>query len=48
MDITLCPKVICKKLLMKEYINMGSKETWVGFGEALYELGKQNPDIVAL
>lgn len=27
---------------------MGSKETRVGFGEALYELGKQNPDIVAL
>ena len=33
---------------MKEFINMGSRETRVGFGEGLYELGKQNPDIVAL
>ena len=33
---------------MKEYINRGSKETRVGFGEALFELGKQNPAIVAL
>jgi len=33
---------------MKEYINTGSKETRVGFGEALHELGRQNPNIVAL
>ena len=33
---------------MKEFINRGSKETRVGFGEALVELGKQNPAIVAL
>jgi transketolase len=33
---------------MKEYINKGSKETRAGFGEALYELGQQNPEIVAL
>jgi transketolase len=33
---------------MKEYINTGSKETRTGFGEALLEIGKQNPDIVAL
>jgi transketolase len=33
---------------MKEFINRGFKETRVGFGEALVELGKQNPEIVAL
>jgi transketolase len=33
---------------MKEYINRGSKETRVGFGEALLELGKVNPAVVAL
>jgi len=33
---------------MKEYINRGSKETRVGFGEALLELGKINPSVVAL
>jgi transketolase len=33
---------------MKEYINTGLKETRVGFGEALHELGRQNPNIVAL
>jgi transketolase len=33
---------------MTEYINTGSKETRVGFGEALHELGRQNPNIVAL
>jgi transketolase len=33
---------------MKEFFNRGSKETRAGFGEALYELGKQNDAIVAL
>ncbi len=33
---------------MKEYTNTGSKDTRSGFGEALLELGKQNPDVVAL
>jgi len=33
---------------MKEYPNTGSKDTRSGFGEALLELGKQNPDVVAL
>ena len=33
---------------MKQYINTGSKETRAGFGEALLEIGKQNPDVVAL
>lgn len=33
---------------MTEYINSGSKDTRSGFGEALFELGKQNPDVVAL
>lgn len=33
---------------MKEYLNTGSKDTRSGFGEALYELGKENPKIVAL
>jgi len=33
---------------MRQYINTGSKDTRSGFGEALLELGKQNPDIVAL
>ena len=33
---------------MKEYINSGSKDTRSGFGEALNELGKLNPDVVAL
>jgi transketolase len=33
---------------MKEYTNTGAKDTRSGFGEALLELGKQNPDVVAL
>lgn len=33
---------------MQEYINTGSRDTRSGFGEALLELGKLNPDIVAL
>lgn len=33
---------------MKEYINLGSKDTRSGFGEALLELGKTHPDVVAL
>ncbi len=33
---------------MTEYTNKGSKDTRSGFGEALLELGKQNPDVVAL
>jgi transketolase len=33
---------------MTEYTNQGSKDTRSGFGEALLELGKQNPNVVAL
>ncbi len=33
---------------MTEYLNQGSKDTRSGFGEALYELGKQNPKVVVL
>lgn len=33
---------------MKEYINSGSKDTRSGFGEGLLELGRQNPDVVAM
>ncbi|MCX6240850.1 MAG: transketolase family protein [Bacteroidetes bacterium] len=33
---------------MKEYTNSGSKDTRSGFGEAMHELGKTNPDVVAL
>jgi len=33
---------------MVEYTNTGLKDTRSGFGEALLELGKQNPDVVAL
>lgn len=33
---------------MTEYTNQGSKDTRSGFGEALLELGKLNPDVVAL
>ena len=33
---------------MTEYKNLGSKDTRSGFGEALLELGKQNPNVVAL
>ncbi len=33
---------------MKNFINLGSKDTRSGFGEALLELGKQNPNVVAL
>jgi len=33
---------------MTIYTNTGSKDTRSGFGEALLELGKQNPDVVAL
>jgi transketolase len=29
-------------------VNQGDKDTRSGFGEALYELGKSNPDVVAL
>jgi len=34
--------------MMKEYTNKGSKDTRSGFGEALLELGKTNPYVVAL
>ena len=33
---------------MTEYNNLGSKDTRSGFGEALLELGRQNPNVVAL
>jgi transketolase len=33
---------------MAEYSNTGSKDTRSGFGEALLELGRENPDVVAL
>ncbi len=33
---------------MREYVNQGSKDTRSGFGEALLELGRENPDVVAL
>jgi len=33
---------------MNKYINTGSKDTRSGFEEALYELGKSNPNVVAL
>jgi transketolase len=33
---------------MKDYQNSGSKDTRSGFGAALLELGRKNPDIVAL
>ena len=33
---------------MVEFTNTGSKDTRSGFGEALLELGKLNPDVVAL
>ena len=33
---------------MTEYTNSGAKDTRSGFGEAMLELGKQNPDVVAL
>ena len=33
---------------MVEYRNTGSKDTRSGFGEGLLELGKKNPDVVAL
>ncbi|MCX6268407.1 MAG: transketolase family protein [Bacteroidetes bacterium] len=33
---------------MTEYINQGSKDTRSGFGEALLELGKSNPNVIAL
>ena len=33
---------------MTEYTNTGSKDTRSGFGEGLLELGKTNPDVVAL
>jgi transketolase len=33
---------------MKKFINTGSKDTRSGFGEGLYELGKSNPNVVAL
>lgn len=33
---------------MVEFTNTGSKDTRSGFGEALLELGRKNPDVVAL
>jgi transketolase len=33
---------------MTEYVNQGSKDTRSGFGEALLELGRMNPQVVAL
>jgi transketolase len=33
---------------MVEYINTGSKDTRSGFGDAMHELGKSNPDVVVL
>lgn len=33
---------------MKQYINTGDKDTRSGFGAGLYELGVENPDVVAL
>ena len=33
---------------MKEFTNTGSNDTRSGFGEGLYELGKKNPNVVAL
>ncbi len=33
---------------MTEYKNLGSKDTRSGFGEGLAELGRQNPNVVAL
>mgnify|MGYP001439147517 FL=1 len=33
---------------MKEYINQGSKDTRSGFGDGLTELGRINPNVVAL
>jgi len=33
---------------MKKFTVTGNKDTRSGFGEALYELGKTNPDVVAL
>jgi transketolase len=33
---------------MTEYKNLGSKDTRSGFGEALLEVGRQNPNVVAL
>lgn len=33
---------------MNKYVNTGSKDTRSGFGEALYELGQTNPNVVAL
>jgi transketolase len=33
---------------MKEYLNTGSKDTRSGFGAGLLELGRSNPDVVAL
>lgn len=33
---------------MKKYINTGSKDTRSGFGDGLTELGKTNPNVVAL
>ncbi|MEI6887894.1 MAG: transketolase family protein [Bacteroidales bacterium] len=33
---------------MKDYIDSGSKDTRSGFGEAMNELGRSNPDVIAL
>ena len=33
---------------MKKYLNTGNKDTRSGFGDGLTELGKTNPNVVAL
>jgi transketolase len=33
---------------MRKYVSSGDKDTRSGFGEGLYELGKSNPNVVAL
>ena len=33
---------------MEKYINTGNKDTRSGFGAGLHELGKVNPNVVAL
>lgn len=37
-----------KSLQMKKYTNTGNKDTRSGFGDGLTELGKKNPNVVAL
>ena len=41
-------KQIKSKLIMKEFLYTEMKDTRSGFGDALYELGKNNKDVVAL